>query len=416
MASQPATNSSATLDLSRWKKAPVWAIAAGIGFLVLGFITAGRHGMDTLLKQFGYSWLVAFMFFLSLCLGGMFLTLAHHLFDANWSVPLRRINENIACLALPLAVLSIPFIVLGPKLYPWMSMATPDHALHAKSAMLNKPFWYIRWLVYFAVWIGLAFTLRRLSVAQDKDGAAKWTFQMRRVSYVGIFLFALSLTFAAIDWMKSLQHQWFSTMYGVWYFAGSVWTYIATLYVITAVLKRSGTVKEVLRPTLFYYVGSLFFAFTVFYAYITFSQYFIQWNANMPEEIFWYKLREKGTWWWLSMVIIFGHFFVPFLSLLRIDVKLKLAVMLPMAVWAWLMHYCDLQFNVMPVFHTENFVLHFMDIGAFLLIAGVMALAFLRFYNQAAPYPLRDPRLKASQDNHEIPPVVGPAGVDEITP
>ncbi len=415
MASPNNSTSAATLDLSRFSKAPLWAGAAGLAFLVIGFAVESRHGLDLATKQFGYSWLLGFMFCLSLCMGGMFLTLAHHLFDASWSVPIRRINENVACLALPLFFLSIPFIALAPKLYPWMYQAA-DHSLQAKSAMMNKPFWYVRWLIYFAVWIGLAFSLRKFSVAQDKDGAAKWTHKMRLASYVGIFLFALSFTFAAIDWVKSLQHQWYSTMYGVWYFAASAWTYVATLWVICALLYRSGKLANVLRPTLFYFVGSLFLAFTVFYAYITFSQYFIQWNANMPEEVFWYKLREKGTWWWLSMVIIFGHFFVPFLALLRIDVKLKIAIMAPLAAWAWLMHFCDLSFNIMPVFHTENFVLHFMDIGAFLFMVGVMAFMFIRFYNSAALYPLRDPRLKASQENHEIPPIVAPAGRDEITP
>ncbi len=215
--------------------------------------------------------------------------------------------------------------------------------------MLNPTVFYVRIVAYFVIWIALSFSLRRFSVAQDKDGAANWTNRMRVASYLGIFLFAITLTFAAIDWMKSLQHQWFSTMYGVWYFAGSVWTTLATVYVIAVVLRRTGPLKDVLYPTHFYYIGSLLLAFTVFYAYITFSQYFIIWNANMPEETFWYRLRERGTWWWVGMVVIFGHFFVPFLTLLRIDWKLKLAVMGPLAIWAWLMHFCDLSFNIMPV-------------------------------------------------------------------
>jgi hypothetical protein len=253
------------------------------------------------------------------------------------------------------------------------------------------------------VWCGLAFSLRKFSVAQDQDGAAKWTFKMRVISYIGIFLFAFSLTSASIDWMKSLQHQWFSTMYGVIYFAGSAWLTLATVYVIVLMRRRIGELRGVLFPTHFYYIGSLLFAFTVFYAYVHFSQYFIIWNANMPEETFWYKVREKGTWWWVGMVIIFGHFFVPFLTLLRIDVKLKLAVMGPIAIWAWLMHYMDMQFNIQPAFRPDNFVLHWMDIGSFLVIGGILSILFLKSLATTPAYPLRDPRLKESLTSHELP-------------
>ena len=408
MASHNSTSTSETLDLSRWRKVPLIAIVVGLVFLALGAVVAGRSGSDVLLRQFGFSWLLSFMFFLSLCLGGLFLVLAHHLFDASWSVPIRRLCEHLACLALPLAFLFIPIAVLAPKIYPWFTMV-PDHALLAKHALLNPTFFYIRVVAYFAIWIVLAFSLRRFSVAQDRDGAAVWTGRMRVASYLGIFLFAITLTFAAIDWMKSIQHQWYSTMYGVWYFAASVWTTIATVYVVAAVLKRTGPLRDVLHPTHFYYIGSLLLAFTVFYAYITFSQYFIIWNANMPEETFWYRLREKGTWWWVGMVVIFGHFFAPFLTLLRIDFKLKLAVMFPLAVWAWLMHFCDLSFNIMPALHTENFVLHWMDLGAFLLIGGVLAILFIRSLGTTAAYPLRDPRLKESLTSHELPAVEVPA-------
>jgi hypothetical protein len=411
MASQPITPSTNSLDLSRWRKLPVIAIVAGIVFLALGAVVAGRGGSAVLIRQFGFSWLLGFMFFLSLCLGGMFLVLAHHLFDASWSVPVRRVCEHLMCLALPLAFLFIPIAVLAPKIYPWMSMATPDHALHAKHALLNPTFFYIRVVGYFVIWIVLSFSLRRFSIAQDKDGAAVWTHRMRVASYLGIFLFAVTLTFAAIDWMKSLQHQWYSTMYGVWYFAGCAWTTIATVYIIVMVLRRSGPLRDVLYPTHFYYLGSLLLAFTVFYAYITFAQYFIIWNANMPEETFWYRLREQGTWWWVGMVIIFGHFFVPFLALLRIDFKLKIAVMLPLAVWAWLMHFCDLSFNIMPTLHEKNFVLHWMDIGAFLLMGGILAILFLRSLGSAPAYPLRDPRLKESLTSHELPAGEADAGL-----
>jgi hypothetical protein len=413
MASHNRTSSADTLDLSRWRKAPGIAVIVGIVFLGLGALVA-RNSELGVAKEFGYSWLLAFMFFLSLCMGGLFLVLVHHLFDASWSVPIRRYCEHLACLLLPMAALFIPIAVLAPKIYPWMTM-DPDHALTAKRALLNPTFFYIRVVAYFVIWAVLSFSLRRFSVAQDKDGAAVWTNRMRLASYLGIFLFAVTLTFAAIDWMKSLQHQWFSTMYGVYYFAGSVWTTIATVYVIAVILQRTGSLRDVLHPTHYYYIGSLLLAFTVFYAYIHFSQYFIQWNANMPEEVFWYLVREKGSWWWVGMVIIFGHFFVPFLTLLRIDFKLKLTIMLPLALWAWLMHFTDLSFNIMPIPRPNGYQLHWMDIGAFLLMGGVLAALFIRSLATTAAYPLRDPRLKESLTSHEIPPMAAAAGHEEVS-
>jgi hypothetical protein len=218
---------------------------------------------------------------------------------------------------------------------------------------------------------------------------------MRRWSAVGIFVFAFTLTFGAIFWMKALVHQWFSTMYGVYYFAGSVWLTLATVYVLTKALERTGTLRGILHEHQYYFLGSLFFAFTVFYAYIHFSQYFIIWNANVPEETFYYKLREQGSWYGVSMIIIFGHFFLPFLGLLRIDVKHYFPAMAFFAVWAWLMHYLDLAFNIMPVPHPEGFPFRWvwLDVGCLALMGGILAKVFLRDLRAHAPYPQKDPRL-----------------------
>ena len=222
-----------------------------------------------------------------------------------------------------------------------------DHALKAKLPLFTVPSFYIMAAICFGVWWLLSNRLRYWSLKQDQTGDALPTFRMRFYSSIGIFLFALTLSLAAIMWMKGLQHQWFSTMYGVYYFAGSVWMTLATAYVITMILDRQGVLTEALHEHQYYFLGSLLFAFTVFYAYVTFSQYFIIWNGNMPEETFWYVLRERGSWWYVGMVIIFGHFFLPFLSLLRIDVKNVFAFMVPLCIWTWLMHFLDLSFNIM---------------------------------------------------------------------
>ena len=386
---------------------PIIAIIGGIVLMVLGFFAVG--GGDVGVKQFGFSWLLAFMFFLSLCMGAFFLTLAHHMFDASWSIPVRRVTETLACVAPVMALLWIPIGILAKRIYPWMRtelQAHPDHALASKFPLLTYDGFYGVAAFCFFVWIVWTWQLRRWSLRQDETGSARCTYRMRVWTGTGIFLFAPTLTLAAIMWIKALMHEWFSTMYGVWYFASSVWVTLATVYVICLVLQRAGPLRHVMHEKQYYFLGSLLFAFTVFYAYITFAQYFIIWNANMPEEVFWYNLREVGGWKVVGRyIIIFGHFFVPFLGLLRIDVKLKPWYMIFLAVWAWLMHFCDLQFQIMPSLHPKTPLGAglILDIGCMALIGGVIACAFSRMYSQHAPYPQKDPRIAEGLDTYVAP-------------
>jgi hypothetical protein len=389
------------LDLSRWRSLPLWlVVVGGLGALIGAVVPSLR-------PQFAYSWLLAFMFYLSLGLGGWFLVLLHHLFDASWSVAIRRFEEHIAYLLPVMVALFIPIAILAPTLpiYPWMDInPAVDHSLRAKQPLFTIPMFYVVAVFCFGVWWLFSYKLRSLSLRQDQTGAAECTFALRRWSAVGIFFFAITLTLAAIMWMKALQHEWFSTMYGVYYFAGSVWTTIATVYALTLVLQRTGHLRDVVHQETYYFLGSLQLAFTVFYAYIHFSQYFIIWNANMPEETFWYVVREKGTWWDIGLIIIFGHFFIPFLLLLRIDWKLKVPLIVFMFVWAWLMHFIDLSFNIMPVLHPNGFVLSWLSIACMAFMGGVLALVFMAYLRAHPAFPQKDPRFAETLKVY-IPPV-----------
>jgi hypothetical protein len=398
-------------DLSKWRPLPVILMLVGGLGAAIGFFTNRT--------QFGYSWLQNFMFFLSLCVGGWFLVLVHHLFDASWSVPIRRINEQIACCLPWMAVLFIPIYFLRRDIYPWLNMLAhheTDHPLAAKTPLFSEHGFLIVTLICFFLWWFFTYGLRRASLNQDKDGAAGWTFTMRRYACFGIVTFALSVTLAVIMWMKSLQHQWFSTMYGVYYFAGSVWTVLATVYVLTMVFQRQGYLKGVIFEKQYYFIGSLFFAFTVFYAYIHFAQFFIIWNANIPEETFWYYVRTHNAWRQVGLVLIFGHFFLPFLALLRIDAKLTFAVMVPMAIWAWMMHYTDMVFNIQPAIPEAMIpgrnlspALHWIDIASFIFMLGFLSWRFFTSYFAHPPYPLRDPRMAEGLDVYVPPLSAAPA-------
>src|SRR5436190_915103 len=310
MATHSDTERIERLTMPPWaRKLPIWLTALG------GLVAVIALFVNT--KQFAYSYLLAFMFFLSICLGSMFLVLIHHLFDASWSVPVRRIAEHLMFLLPVMGLLFIPIAIIAPTIYTWLAEAMnhkiyADHALAAKQPIFNAP------------WV----------------------------------------------------------------------------YVIAMLLQRTGPLSRVAGTRQFHDLGVLLLAFTVFYAYVTFSQYFLIWNAAMPEETFWYVKREKGTWWEICMLLIFGHFALPFLSLLRIDAKLWLPLMLPLCAWNWLMHFSDMSFNIMPVLHPDNFMVHWADIGCMAFFGGVLSMMFLKYYFSHPPYPLKDPRLAESLGLH----------------
>jgi len=392
MSSDTKPLSKPSMSLAKYASLPNKLITCGLGGLILGFFVWR--------DQFLYSYLTAFMFYLSLVLGGLFIVLLHHIFDSYWIVPIRRVCEHFACLAPWLGALGLPVILIfSESIYPWLAIEDPhsDHALHVKYALFNPyAFWGVS-ILLFVVWTWLANSLRRHSVAQDETGDPNHTRAMRVYAAVGILIFAITLTLGVIYWMKSLEYQWFSTMYGVYYFAGSVWTTFATIYLLTALLQRTGHLAPIVTDSTYKDIGTMFFAFTVFYAYIHFSQYFLIWNAAIPEETFYYLKRENGIWWYLGILIIFGHFFLPFLAMLRIDVKKSLTIMAPLAMWAWLMHYADMTFNIKPVLDpagnnisVAGFV---QSLAAMLFIGGVLTKQFLKSFARYAPFPQRDPRI-----------------------
>ena len=219
------TPQGAPLDLSKWRGLPNWLmIVGGIG-VVAGLVFDHR--------SFGFSWLLSFMFFLSLCLGGLGLVILHHLFDASWSVPEPVAScEHLACLLFPwMAILFIPIAILAPFVYDWMSEPTA-HAVLVKKPLFTYGGYYFVVVFCFTVWAILSSGLRRWSLKQDETGSVECTRMMRRYAAAGVFLFAITLTMAAIMWMKALMPEWFSTMYGVQYFAASMWVTLFTLYTI----------------------------------------------------------------------------------------------------------------------------------------------------------------------------------------
>jgi len=377
------------LDLSKWRKLP-------IGLMVVGGLLA-LVGAVTNPKEFGYSWLLAFMFYYSIALGALFLVLVHHLTDASWSVGIRRFCEHLASLLrLPLVVMFLPIAVFAPKIYSWMTLdPAVNNLVAAKLPVFTMPGFYVASAVFFGVWWLLTSRLCSLSLQQDKTGAADCTHKMRFHAGWGIVAFALTLTASGVLWMKALEYQWFSAMFGVYFFSDCAWVGLATVYILAAVLLRQGILASVLKKNYFYFIGVLLLAFTLFSAYTEFAQYFVVWNANTPSETFWYLIRENGNWWCLSMILIFGHFFVPFFVLLPEKVKMNFKVIIPVCLWIWLMHALDLAFNIFPALHNNGYPLKWiwLPLGCLMFMGGFLAVVFLKKFNAHPPFPQRDPRL-----------------------
>jgi len=384
------------LDLSGWRKLPAILMVAGA---VLSVIGAAKNP-----KEFGCSWLLAFMFFLSIALGALFLVMVHHLSDAGWSVATHRVCEHIASLLFPwLAILFLPIAFYAPKIYSWMTIDPgSDPSLSAKWPVFTMPGFYITSAVFFGVWWLLSSRLRYWSLKQDETGDALCTHRVRFHSGWGIVVFALTLTFSGVLWMQAVQYQWFSAIYGVYFFASCAWAALAALYLITVLLQRQRILDRVLHNHQFYFLGLLFFAFTVFQAYSEFAQYFVVWNANMPVETFWYLIREHGSWWWVSLLLIFGHFLLPFFVLLPVKAKTDFKIMLPVCLWALAMNFVDLSFNLLPAQHPDGYPFKWIlvQLGCLAFMGGFLGWAFLKNFNRHAPFPQKDPRLLEAMGIH----------------
>jgi hypothetical protein len=371
--------------------------AEGAASLVVGIAGLAAcvlaYGLDP--QRFAFSYLVAFAFWTTLALGGLFFTMLQHLTGAVWSVVVRRGAEALALTIPLLAVFFLPLLAGAHDLFSWMrpGAAAGDRVLAGKAPFLDPGFFVVRAALYFAVWIVLAVLLYRRSTAQDADGRPEHTAAMRRISAPGMFLFAFTVSFAAIDWLMSLDPHWYSTIFGVYIFAGGFLASLAFLTLFYQWLRARGVLAGAVTADHYHDFGRLLFAFTVFWAYIAASQYFLIWYANLPEETEWFIRRDVGSWRAVGIAIVLGHFVVPFLVLAFHAAKRSPAVLRTMAALLLVMHYVDLYWIVMPMTCPAGASTSWIDAAALLGIGGVAVWFFLRRFAAAATVPVGDPKL-----------------------
>ena len=373
----------------------ICAILAVIGFggsLLLARAT--ENGMDHLLETY----LVTFAFFLSISLGGLFFVLLEHCTRAGWSVVARRVAEAVAANVWVMAILVIPVVLGMDHLYHWTDAAAVAHdpLLAGKTGFLNPTFFMIRLAIYFLIWGALATFLHRTSVAQDASGDPALTLRMERVSAPGMVLFALSLNFAAFDLLMSLDPHWFSTIFGVYYFAASVVAFFAVMPKIIYGLQMRGILKNAITVEHYHDFGKLLFAFVVFWAYIGFSQYMLIWYANVPEETEWFLKRQTGEWTTVSLLLIFGHFVLPFLLLVSRFIKRRPLLLAITGGFVAAMCWVDMYWLVIPEFSPGVARFGLLDILCFLGMNGVWSAAVVWRLSRHSAIAEKDPRLEES--------------------
>ncbi|MES2709549.1 MAG: hypothetical protein V4726_23330 [Verrucomicrobiota bacterium] len=427
-----------------WRAILLLTGVAGVAASALIFFGGGEAA-----NSYAFSYLFALEVFFTITTGALFWVLLHNASNSSWGVAIRRIPEVMTQLYLPLFVLALPIFSPFPlgsikkpewtqRMYEWIGIhaqiaQTPPSgatnlrdglAMNHGTELLYKKFpylhngldphggllpgWDIRAVLFFGILFLVGLKMRNLSLEQDRTGAVEPTFKARFHACWMLPVFAVCSTFASIDWIMSLNYTWFSTMFGVNIFAGAALASMAAMILIVGTLVKTGHFKHIVTEEHFHLMGKLMHAFIIFWAYIAFSQFFLIWYANIPEETQFYAIRNTEGWWYFSLAMVFAHFAVPFVFLLKRDSKRNLNAVMAAAVFVIGVHMLELYWMIIPErgrslynFTTApesgTFIRDVLFDGlAFVTFAGVYGFFLIRNLSKHSLYPCGDPRLEES--------------------
>ena len=413
------------------KTAQLGLLVVGAALVAVGWFTSHHSAL---------SYLVGYMGVLGVCLGALFFTMIQHITRAGWSVPVRRVTENMAGTLPFMLLLFVPIVIGFDDIYHHWTHAVIeegqpgyDAVVAGKSGFLNSTFFFVRVAIYFAIWIALAFYFRGQSIKQDETGDPAISMRMSQVAAPGLLLFALSLTFASFDWIMSIDPHWFSTIFGVAFFSGAVMASLAFAILLCMWLTKKGYYQGAINQEHYHDVGKLMWAFMLFWTYTSFSQYMLIWYANLPEETVWYEHRTEHGWGAIGPILIVGHFLFPFVFLMSRNMK-RHSVALPAgAIFLLVIHCIDMQYLILPSGlgghggdhggdggaaaidatgeHAHGFGAQFgeylhtiswADFGCFAGLLCLIAGFTLLNVRRSNLIPLRDPRLREGLNFHNI--------------
>ena len=381
-----------TLGLQR---IPMRMVVGG-GVLLVACIAGGMADK----AEFFRSYLVAFLFWLGITLGCLALLMVQHLTGGNWTLVIRRILEA-GSRTLPLmAVAALPLLLGMKSLYIWSRAGQTDPVIFAKHAYLNPEFFVIRMIFYFVCWYALMHTLNKYSRTEDAGGGnvALWM-RMEGLSGGGLVLYGLTVSFASIDWVMSLEPRWYSTIYGLLFMVGQALVALAFSITVLIWLSDREPLSEVVRLSHYQDLGSFLLTFVMLWAYMEFSQFLIIWGGNLSEEIPWYLSRMQGTWGHIGLLLVLMNFALPFFLLLFRHVKRRKRSLLIVAVLVLLMRLVDMYWMVLPAFGGGNVHLTWMNVVLPLGMGGIWFAYFIWQLEQMPILPIHDPRLEEVREH-----------------
>jgi hypothetical protein len=363
---------------------------AGLILGIIGFFTDQHRAI--------LNYLMAYMFILSIGIGSLLLIALEYVGGADWSVPIRRVVEFLSSIIIFLPILVLPLIFSIHDIFHWAhkDVVVTDAILKGKSPYLNETFFIIRVFAVLAIWGLFYFLLIRNSNEQDKSRDQSLTKKNIILSAIFIPVFAITITITAVDWLMSLEPHWFSTIFGVYFFASSVVASLAAITLFVVFLKEKGYMHPKLVDDHLFSLGALQFAFINFWAYIAFSQYLLIWYANLPEENFWFLHRWQNGWQYLSILLIITHFIIPYAALLSQPSKMDPKRLKFVSIWILFAHFIDLYWLVMP--NMKGYYFSWIDIVVPLIAVGVIILVFNYRAKKSNLVPIGDPKLQKGLD------------------
>src|SRR4051794_32105125 len=374
-------------EMRQWRSRAIIAGGVGAVLLFLGLF------FDPF--QFYHSYLWSYVFCVGLALGSMAWLMLQYLSGGAWGVVIRRPAEAAARTLPLLAVLFLPIAIGIPRLYEWShkDIVEKSELLKHKALYLNVPFFLGRAVFYFAGWMLIAFLLNKWSEREDREGGMAAHIKMAKVSAPGVIFWCLTITFMSIDWLLSLNPQWFSTIFGMLVIAGQGLGSMAFLIALLVALSTRSPMNMVLTHRHLHDLGKFLLALTMVWAYFSYSQFLIIWSGNLPEEIPWYLARMRGGWGWVAILLVIGHFALPFALLLSRDIKRNFKLLRRLAIFIMCMRLVDLFWVVAPDFHKGEFHLSWMDFVAPVGLFGIWLAYFFLQLEKRPLMPINDPHL-----------------------
>jgi hypothetical protein len=346
-------------------------------------------------RDFFVAYLFGHFFFLSLSLGSLGLLMIHHLTAGDWGYAVRRFLESAVGNLPLLALLFVPIFFGLAELYPWQNPAVvaAHETLRVMQMYLNPAGFVLRTAIVFAIWIIMARQLLKWSAEQDATISLEPTRKMRTLSGPGLVIYPITMTFAAVDWLMSMEADWSSTMFPILICIGQILSALSLVILLLAWAARSSPLGLLASEENFHKLGNLLLAFTMMWAYLAFGQLLVIWSGNLPREISWYLHRIGDGWKWIAIFIALFHFFVPFFLLLMRPAKKRRRILASIAGCVFATHIVAIWWTMAPSVYTKHLYVGWLAPGALLGIGGIYSFAFLKNLEKRRLVPLNDPRL-----------------------